>query len=148
MVADAAMISAENIIALRKSKLSYVVAARTAKLPLKMIRYISGRLQQQDNATIRISTEEYGDLICEFSAKRYAKDRREMEKQIRKAEELLKDPGLMKRTKFIKSDDQNSYTLNTELVEKTNLLLGLKGYYTNLGSEVSDRLIVEHYHNL
>jgi len=28
------------------------------------------------------------------------------------------------------------------------LLLGIKGYYTNLGPSVSDRLIIEHYNNL
>lgn len=33
-------------------------------------------------------------------------------------------------------------------MEKTTLLLGIKGYYTNLGPSVSDRLIIEHYHNL
>jgi hypothetical protein len=148
VVADAAMISADNIVALKKSNLQYIVAARTAKLPLKMIRAISARLNRQDGLTMRIPTEEYGDLVCEFSAKRFAKDKREMDKQIKKAEYLLNDPAIIKRVKFIKPDNDNSYVLNTELIEKTTLLLGIKGYYTNLGAEVSDQLIIEHYHNL
>jgi len=148
VVADAAMISADNIIALNRSKLNYIVGARTAKLPLKLIREISARLDHRDGMTMRIPTGDYGDLICEFSAKRFAKDRREMDKQIRRAEYLLKDPATIKRTKFIKSDNENTYTLNADLVEKTTLLLGIKGYYTNLGPSVSDQLIIEHYHNL
>jgi transposase len=148
VVADAAMISAENIIALNKSKLHYIVGARTAKLPLKLIREISAKLDHRNGMTVRIPTEEYGELICEFSAKRFAKDQREMDKQIKKAKDLLKDPATIKRTKFIKPDDDNTYSLHTDLVEKTTLLLGIKGYYTNLGPSVSDRLIIEHYNNL
>jgi transposase len=148
VVADAAMISADNIAALKKSSLHYVVAARTAKLPLKMIREINARLNQQDGRTVRVQTEDYGELICEFSAKRFAKDKREMDKQIKKAEYLLNDPATIKRVKFIKPDDDNTYVLHTELIDKTTLLLGIKGYYTNLEPDVSDRLIIEHYNNL
>lgn len=108
VVADAAMISAENIVALNKNRLHYIVEARTAKLPLKLIREISARLHRQDEMTVRIPTEEYGELICEFSAKRFAKDQREMDKQIKKAKDLLNDPATIKRTKFIKPDDENA----------------------------------------
>jgi len=148
VVADAAMINLKNITVLKENNLHYVIGARTANLSPKLIADISTNLHQQDGATMRIPTEEYGDLICEFSAKRFAKDQREMDKQIKKAEELLKNPSSIKRTKFIKSTKGSIYTFNTELVEKTKLLLGMKGYYTNLGPEVSDRLIIEHYHNL
>ena len=148
VVADAAMISLENIAALRQSNLHYVVAARTANLSPKLIVKISAKLRQQDGATVRIPTDDYGDLICEFSVKRFAKDQREMNKQIRKAEHLLQNPSAIKRTKFIKMNNQNGYSFNTKLLEKTQLLLGVKGYYTNLGSDVNDRLIVGHYHNL
>ena len=96
---------------------------------------------------MRMQTK-YGDLICEFSKKRYAKDKHEMEKQIARAEKLLKNPGSIKRGKFISSEGQ-SYKLNKSLIDKTTLLLGIKGYFTNLScSEVSDQLIIEHYHNL
>ena len=148
VVADAAMISLENIIALQESGLQYVVAARTASLSPKLISKISAQLKQVDGATMRIPTEGYGELICEYSVKRFTKDQREMQKQIRKAEELLQNPSSIKRTKFIKSIGRDEYVFNDELAEKTKLLLGMKGYYTNLGPEVSDRLIIEHYHNM
>lgn len=148
VVADAAMISMENIVALRQSNLHYVVAARTASLSPKLIAKISTQLDQRDGVTVRIPTKVYGDLICEFSAKRFAKDYREMQKQIKKAEELLEYPSLIKRTKFVKLIGPNAYAFNNELAEKTKLLLGMKGYYTNLGTDVSDRQIIEHYHNL
>jgi transposase len=147
VVADAAMISIENIKALIKVQLNYIVGARAANLPMKTIEKVSRKLSGHDGATIRMQTN-YGDLICEFSHKRYTKDKREMEKQITKAEKLLKNPGSIKRVKFISSKEQ-VYALNTSLIEKTKLLLGIKGYYTNLTStEVNDQTVIEHYHNL
>lgn len=147
VVGDAARISIDNVKALRTAKLNYIVGARAASLSLNTIKTISSKLDKQDAATIRMNTE-YGDLICEFSLKRYAKDKREMENYITKAERLLKNPGSIRRAKFIKSQNQ-TYRLNTELIEKNKLLLGIKGYYTNLlSSEVSDQLVIEHYHNL
>ena len=147
VVADAAMISYDNITALKDSGLHYIVGARTGSLSPKVIKEVSASLNQQDGATIRKTTD-YGDLICEFSQKRFAKDKREMDKQIKKAEDLLKDPSGMKRTKFIKAKNNAAYELNQGLKEKTELLLGIKGYYTNLGEKISDRDVIGHYHNL
>jgi transposase len=147
VVADAAMISSKNIEALTRVNLQYIVGARTASLSMKLIEQVSQKLFGHDGATMRVQTN-YGDLICEFSQKRYVKDKREMEKQIARAEKLLKNTGNIKRAKFISSEGQ-SYGLNKSLIDKTRLLLGIKGYYTNLSNfEVSDRLIIEHYHNL
>ena len=89
VVADAAMISIENIKALTKVHLNYIVGARAANLPMKTIEEVSRRISGHDGATIRMQTN-YGDLICEFSQKRHTKDKREMEKQITKAEKLEK----------------------------------------------------------
>ena len=147
VVADAAMISFNNVTALKNNGLNYIVGARTGSLSPKLITEVSGALNQQDGATIRKATD-YGDLICEFSAKRFAKDKREMEKQIKKAEDLLKEPSGIKRTKFIKAKNNAAYELNQSLADKTQLLLGIKGYYTNLGHEISDDMVIKHYHNL
>jgi len=39
--------------------------------------------------------------------------------------------------------------LNTELIDKTNILLGIKGYYTNLDEKtISNKLVIERYHQL
>lgn len=147
VVADAAMISFSNITALKDSGLNYIVGARTGSLSPNLIKEISSGLNRQDGATIRKTTD-YGDLICEFSAKRFAKDKREMDKQIKKAEDLLKDPSGIKRTKFIKAKNNAAYELNQNLMDKTKLLLGMKGYYTNPGTKISDKMIIQHYHNL
>lgn len=147
VVADAGMISLENVIALKENGLQYIVGARLGNIAPKTLAHISDILNHCDNATTRITTA-HGDLVCAFSDKRYVKDKREMEKQIKKAEELLKNPKETKRTKFIKNVDKTKYEINSALIEKTKLLLGIKGYYTNLDSSVTDQVIVSHYHNL
>ena len=105
-------------------------------------------LAKRDGSSMRIETER-GLLVCDFSLKRYQKDKREMEKQIAKAERQLLDNKEAKRTKFLKNKDdkKTEQIINTELIGKTKLLLGIKGYYTNLTHE-EDKTIINHYHSL
>jgi transposase len=176
IVADAAMISFDNVEKLKEHELSYIVGGRMASLKNKEMKQINEELigqnqtgeelQEIDSKSMRIQTER-GLLICDFSFKRYLKDKREMEKQISRAENLVAKNTDGKRTKFLmlkqseeKTDKKRkkkgegkdkAYELNTELIEKTKLLLGIKGYYTNLFKKdgaLTDQDIINHYHNL
>ena len=148
VVADAAMISLPNVASLVANNLSYIVGARVTNLKGDQIKEISNQLNAVDGASMRIETER-GLLVCDFSLKRYQKDKREMEKQIAKAEKLLEKKADIKRTKFLtnKEKKKTEQRLNISLIEKTKLLLGIKGYYTNLSTE-SNKTIIDHYHNL
>jgi transposase len=146
VVADAAMISQNNVKALEENNLNYIVGARMGNISPKLISEISNKISGKDKATMRIKTD-LGNLVCDFSQKRYAKDKREMEKQVKKAENLINDPAKAKRAKFVKSG-VTAYELNKELLEKAKMLLGIKGYYTNLGSDTNDLTIIAHYHSL
>jgi transposase len=146
VVADAAMISQGNVKALEENNLNYIVGARMGNISPKLISEISNKISGKDKATMRIKTD-LGNLVCDFSQKRYAKDKREMEKQVKKAENLINDPAKAKRAKFVKSG-VTAYELNKDLLEKAKLLLGIKGYYTNLGSDTNDLTIIAHYHSL
>ncbi len=71
-----------------------------------------------------------------------------MEKQIEKAKYLIANPSKNKKLKFTKTSGQ-AIELNKKLIEKTNKLLGIKGYYTNLPESVaSNQIIIERYHEL
>jgi len=151
VVADAAMISDENVLFLKANNLNYIVGARIANLSISDIEKISRELNLEDDATLRIKTSK-GILICHFASNRYRKDKIEMEKQINKAKFLLKesDPNpARKRTKFLqhKNNDKNNYELNQKLIYKTSLLLGIKGYYSNL-ENIPDAEIITQYRNL
>lgn len=146
VVADAAMISLENVEKLIEKNLSYIVGARVANLKRGQINRISSRLKQMDGASMRIETKR-GLLVCDFSSARYEKDKREMDRQIAKAEKLLQEKRTAKRTKFLKNRSKITQVLNSALIEKTKLLLGIKGYHTNLTAETNET-IINHYHNL
>ncbi len=158
VVADAAMISFDNVDKLKEHHLSYIVGGRMANLKLSEMEIIAQsligqtqdekELAKKDGASTRIMTER-GLLICDFSFKRYLKDKREMEKQVQKAKLLLAKHAGVKRAKFLtnRGKKKTDQVLNVVLIKRTKRLLGIKGYYTNLKDE-ADKTIIDHYHNL
>lgn len=147
VVADAAMISAQNIKQLNQSNINYIVGARLGNISDELFGKIDANLIRENGKTIRIRTE-LGYLICSYSSLRYRKDKHEMDNQIEKAKLIVENPSKNKKLKFTKTTGQN-VVLNQELIAKTQKLLGVKGYYTNLEETIaSDQLIIERYHEL
>ncbi len=147
VVADAAMISMANVEALIRNNINYIVGARVSNLPQETIQEISKSLKMIDQASYRVTTDR-GILICYFSKKRYWKNKHEMEEQLAKAMKYQgKVDTLPRKIKFLKNSDKTKTIINEELIEKTTLLLGIKGYYTNLDKE-SNETIIHQYHNL
>lgn len=147
VVADAAMISTENIQQLTQNNINYIVGARLGNIPSDTLELINKRILREDGKSIRIKTEN-GYLICSYSAIRYRKDLYEMNKQIEKAKQIVEKPSKTKKTKFTLSKNQE-LVVNEALIEKTKKLLGIKGYYTNLEESIANnKTIIERYHEL
>ena len=71
-----------------------------------------------------------------------------MKKQIEKAKQVIAKPSKSKKLKFTRTKGQE-IDLNEVLIMKTQKLLGIKGYYTNLEASVADnQTIIERYHEL
>ncbi len=147
VVADAAMISAENIQQLTQNNINYIVGARLGNIPAALIEIIDKNICREDGKSIRLKTDN-GYLICSYSSVRYRKDKYEMDKQIEKAKLVVANPSKSKKLKFTQTKNMK-VELNDALIEKTRKLLGIKGYYTNLGASVADnKTIIERYHEL
>jgi hypothetical protein len=147
VVADAAMISSKNIKELVNHQLSYIVGARLGSLSSEMLEQIDMKLVRKDGHSIRIKTDN-GDLICSYSSVRYRKDKYEMEKQIQKAKAIIEKRAKNRMVKFTKANNEE-VELNESLIQKTQKLLGIKGYYTNLPETVADnQTIMNRYHEL
>lgn len=147
VVADAAMISTENIKQLIENKINYIVGARLGNISKELLESIDKTIVREDGKNIRIKTES-GYLVCSFSSIRYRKDKYEMEKQIEKAKLVVANPSKSKKLKFTKAKGEK-IELNKKLIDKTKKLLGIKGYYTNLKeSTASNQIIIERYHEL
>lgn len=147
IVADAAMISDDNIKGLIKDNIHYIVGARLGNLTNNMVEQIDNCLIREDGRNIRLQTDK-GDLICSYSSKRYQKDKYEMQKQIEKANLVIKNPSRNKKIKYTLIRGEK-IKLNEKLIEKNKKLLGIKGYYTDLKEEeVSNQTVIERYHEL
>lgn len=147
VVADAGMLSFANMEELKKKHLSYIVGARVGNLSPTLIEKVSAALKRTDGATVRLHTK-HGELLCSFSQERFRKDKHDMDKQIARANKLVasREPG--RRAKFV-STKGTSYALNATLIAKTEKLLGIKGYVTNIPQAVmSDDAVIAHYRNL
>ena len=147
VVADAAMISAENIQVLKENSINYIVGARLGNLSDELITTIDKNIIREDGKSIMIETDN-GYLICSYSMARHRKDKYEMEKQIEKAKHIIANPSKNKKLKFTKANGLQ-LELNQKLIHKTQKLLGIKGHYTSQEeSIVSNDTVIERYHEL
>lgn len=147
VVADAAMISTTNIAALKQEKINYIVGARLGNVDADLLYKIDTSLSRTEGSILRLQTHN-GYLICSFSKKRYNKDKYEMEKQVDQAKSLLSQPSKIRKVKYLKSENSNN-VLNEALIKKTQKLLGVKGYYTDIEQSVADNAtIISRYHDL
>lgn len=145
VVADAAMISRENTLELKQAGLNYIVGARMANASIKQILKVSRQLNLVDGASLKLKTAD-GFLICHFSRSRYNKDRHERQKQLDKARQIIRGQRPAGRNRFLTKTPAAAYSLNTKLVKKSRLLLGIKGYHTNL--DLPERLVIDRYRDL
>ena len=147
VVADAAMISTENSLALNENGINYIVGGRLGNISNDLLTQIDATIIRKDGESIRLPTAN-GDLICSYSSLRYRKDKYEMEKQIERARSLIDNPAKNKKMKFTKSSGEKM-ELNQKLIDKTIKLLGIKGYYTNLNESVANnQTIIARYREL
>lgn len=148
VVADAAMLSEDNLKKLEAKLIKYIVGARLGNINDKLFKEIILKLPKEDGANTRITLTGNRILLVNYSAKRAAKDKHDREKQIKKAEEiLLKPQSAVRRYKFIVSAGKGQYFLNQKLIEKSEKLEGIKGYITN-AAELKNEEIIKKYNEL
>ncbi len=148
VVADAAMLDEERLAELREKNISYIVGVRLANANLGLVKQIHGNLNAVNGAIARFQSK-HGDLICDFSNKRYKKELNDLNKLVQKAQELVAKQSSGTKVKFIKRVSKEKIELNTSLIEKRKLLLGIKGYCTDLSeTQLSSQQVIERYHHL
>ena len=154
IVADAAMLSKTNMQELEKEGYCYIVGARLANTAAGFIDQIDRKLPRTDKAVRRFDyghAVENAAMICEFSDARYKKDKREFDKQVKRALALLEknEPG--RRAKFVKKSKEKDkpFMFDTALQAKTEKLLGVKGFVTNIPEEtLSSAEVIAYYRDL
>jgi transposase len=152
IVADAAMLSQDNMNRLEAEGYQYIVGARLANTTMSFINQIDAQLARTDGTSLRLTYPRRSyEVICSYSEKRAKKDRREFEKQVARARKLIESKESGRRAKFIKKKLKGTdcFVLNEELKAKTEKLLGIKGYITNVPETIlSNSQVIEYYHEL
>ncbi|MEE9905679.1 MAG: IS1634 family transposase [Chlorobium sp.] len=154
IIADAAMLSKTNMQELEKEGYCYIVGARLANTAAGFIDQIDRKLPRTDKAVRRFDyghAVENAAMICEFSDARYKKDKREFDKQVKRALVLLEknEPG--RRAKFVKKSKEKDkpFMFDTALQAKTEKLLGVKGFVSNIPEEtMSSADVISYYRDL
>nr|WP_159078736.1 transposase [Orrella marina] len=142
IVADAAMLSTENMYQLQQQGYRYIVGARLANHSKAFIDHIDSKMPRIDKAVRRFShslrngkAQVDVSIVCQFSHARCKKDKRELEKQVNRARALLDrgEPG--RRARFAKKADRK---VQFEFDDELN----------NKAQELPDENVVRHYHDL
>jgi hypothetical protein len=142
-VADAAMLSKTNMLALVEAGYTFIVGSRLQKVPYEIAEYQrTGKLIDQQ---IVISHYEDYRVIYQYREKRAALDLKNIEKQIIKAKKAVNGQISTHRMKFL-SVKAKSKELNEKLIDKAYALAGIKGYVTNL--DIADHEVIGYYHQL
>ena len=144
VVADAGMMSANNLEALADAGHRYIVGSRLTKIPYDLAEYRKIR-ELADGQIVTSKLESSQRVIYQYRAKRAALDHRNIEKQISKAERILSGTAQNKTTRFL-SVKTGEKQLNQALIAKAKALAGIKGYVTN--SDIPDEQVISHYHQL
>jgi hypothetical protein len=143
VVADAAMLSANNLSALAKAGYTYIVGSRLHKIPYDIAQYQKTQ-QMSDQQIIASRYSEYR-IIYQYREKRAMLDRRNIQKQIDKAQKIVSGQATATRAKFLTLKAKTKQ-LNQTLIEKAYTLAGIKGYITNL--KIPDQNVIDYYHQL
>jgi transposase len=157
VVADAGMLSENNIRFLETEKLNYIVGARLKGLSEKFkaqifIHDFTKEILCEIACEIKSETGEITQrrLIIDFSEKRAKKDNFTREKLIKKLEvKIASKKELIKKSKYLILENQGKVAgIDQEKIEQDKRHDGLKGYWTNLQAKTKPKEIIDHYHNL
>jgi transposase len=143
VVADAAMLSANNLSALAKAGYTYIVGSRLHKIPYDIVQYQKTQVMSDQ----QIIASQYGDyrIIYQYREKRASLDKKNIQKQIDKAQKIVSGQTAATRAKFLTLKAKTKQ-LNQTLIEKAYALSGIKGYITNLN--IPDQQVIDYYHQL
>lgn len=154
VVADAAMLSKENLQELVQHKYTFIVGGRirneSGALKAELLKRSTG---MRDGDSFEMSRGDGTRLVVTYKDKRAKKDRHNREKGVRKLCERIKSGRLTKEhinnrgyNKFLTLTGEVAVAVDEDKVSQDAQWDGLKGYVTN--TDMPAKEVVEHYGNL
>lgn len=152
VVADAGLLSSENIKDLQKNNYFFILGARI-KNESKIVKAKITEAKLKNNEFAVISKTESLKLILSYSDKRATKDQHNRKKGLDRLEKQIKSGKLTKSNinnrgynKYLKLKGEIQVEIDKEKFERDKIWDGLKGYITNC--DLKPEEIIENYNNL
>lgn len=152
VVADAGLLSNDNLKVLQADDYQYILGARIKNESDQ----IKQRIQEQEwkeGKVIRLPRKDDTKLIVAYSQKRARKDEHNRQRGLSRLEKQIKRGKLTKSNinnrgynKYLKLDGELTVKIDYEKFKADHLWDGLKGYVTN--TRLTSRQIIENYNNL
>lgn len=152
VVADAGLLSKDNIEALEKMEYQYIIGARLKNESRKIKEQILAKnLRDQQIVTIRTLSNKR--LIVSYSSKRARKDEHNRRRGLKRLEKQIRSGKLTKANinnrgynKYLLMKGDVSIEIDYDKFNQDQVWDGLKGYVTN--AEITSEQVVANYNNL
>lgn len=152
VVADAGLLSGDNIAALEEMGHEYIIGARLKNEPAAIKEKILAK-QLSDGQVISINKQDDIRLIVNYSQKRASKDEHNRRRGLKRLEKQIKKGKLTKShinnrgyNKYLKMEGDISIKIDYDKFNNDKQWDGLKGYITN--AKLKNKQIIESYNNL
>lgn len=150
-VADAGMLSEKNISFMEAEKLSYIVGARLKGMSEKFKKQIFAHdFIREPTQDIDTKHPIFKRLIVNYSEKRAKKEKHNREKLVKKLKDkIVSKKALIKKSKYLIFENQgNVVGIDQAKIDLDKCHDGLRGYWTNLKTQIRPDEIIGQYHNL
>jgi len=151
IIADAALLSQKNIVALKEDNYEYILGGRLKNENNKIKDKIL-KLEIEEGNPQELASPN-GRLIITYSSKRARNDKRNREKGLKRLEKKVDSGKLSKKhinnrvyNKYLQLTGEVQISIDYEKFEADRVWDGLKGYVTN--SKLSKVQVIEHYNQL
>jgi transposase len=152
VVADAGLLSGDNILALQQRGYTFILGARI-KNEAQAIKRTIHEADFADGRILRIEKPNGTTLFVSYAEKRASKDKANRERGLKRLEKSLRSGRLTKSNinnrgynKYLRMEGEVAVSIDYQKFEADAKWDGLKGYITN--TSLSGELVVETYNNL
>lgn len=148
IVADAAMLSSDNLDFLDSININYIVGARLKNLPESLIEKIHNHdFTKEPIFQISLKNQQ---LFVDYSPQRAQKDAKVRERLVKKLEiKLTRKETVVRKSKYLLWKKQGEIAgIDKKQIEADKKFDGLKGYITNKNNNLDPNEIIKQYHNL
>jgi len=152
VVADAGLLSNENLKALQAEGYQYILGARIKNEPDQIRQHI-WKQEWEEGKVIRLPRKDDTKLIVAYSQKRARKDEHNRQRGLSRLEKQIKRGKLTKSNinnrgynKYLKLEGELTVKIDYKKFKADHLWDGLKGYITN--TKLTNQQIIENYNNL